>query len=111
MPEAVVKGQLVLKLLRLIDTRMRVLPLKWGQPEIMKNLLSAKNVKHVQLMGGTITNSDFLLIRKYQEYFIIITWQVRTWWWRPPDKAVVMYIDEQISVVEDVSSYKVFQHL
>ena len=79
MPEAVVKGQLVLKLLRLIDTRMRVLPLKWGQPEIMKNLLTAKNAKNVQLKGRTITNFDFLVIRKYQEYFLIITLQVGTW--------------------------------
>ena len=79
MPEAVVKGQLVLKLLRLIDTRMWVLPLKWGQPKIMKNLLAAKNAKNVQLKGGTITYFDFLVIWKYQEYFLIITLQVGTW--------------------------------
>ena len=79
MPEAVVKGQFVLKLLRLINTRMRVLPLKWGQPEIMKNLHAAKNAKNVQLKGGTITSFDFLLIRKYQEYLLIITLQVGTW--------------------------------
>ena len=79
MPEAVVKGQLVLKLLRLIDTRMWVLPLKWGQPKIMKNLLAAKNTKNVQLKGGTITNVDFLVIMKSQAFFIIITLQVGTW--------------------------------
>ena len=61
MPEAVVKGQLVLKLLRLIDTRMRVLPLKWGQPKIINDLLSAENAKNVQLKGETITNLNFLL--------------------------------------------------
>ena len=61
MPEAVVKGQLILKLLRLINTRMQVLPLKWGQPEIIKDLLTAKNAKNMQLKGETIINFNFLL--------------------------------------------------
>ena len=37
MPEAIVKGQFILKLLGLIYTGVWVLPLKWGQPEIKKN--------------------------------------------------------------------------